>query len=81
MKAVHAAVSISNRTVFTRFVKMPFSDPKKLERLVHFEAQQQIPFPLEEVSWDYQIVGRNQELEFEILIAAIKNEILQFVTT
>ena len=76
MKAATAAISISNRTVFTRFVKMPFSDPKKLERLVHFEAQQQIPFPLEDVSWDYQIVGRNEELEFEILIAAIKNEIL-----
>lgn len=77
MKAATAAISISNRTVFTRFVKMPFSDPKKLERLVHFEAQQQIPFPLEDVSWDYQIVGRNQELEFEILIAAIKNELLE----
>ncbi|OVE74264.1 hypothetical protein BVX93_00345, partial [bacterium B13(2017)] len=71
-----AAVSISSRSVFTRFVKMPFSDLKKLDRMINFEAQQQIPFPLEVVSWDYQIVGKNQEEEYEVLIAAIKQDIL-----
>ncbi|EKD26050.1 MAG: Type IV pilus assembly protein PilM [uncultured bacterium] len=82
IKSNIAAVSISNRLVFTRFVKMPFSDSSKLEKLINFEAQQQIPFPLEEVSWDYQIVGKNPDEEYEVLIAAIKKDVLdsQFTT-
>jgi type IV pilus assembly protein PilM len=76
IRAANAAVSISSRSVFTRFVKMPFSDPRKLERLINFEAQQQIPFPLDEVSWDSQIVGKNKDGEYEVLIAAIKQDTL-----
>ncbi|MBN2145450.1 MAG: type IV pilus assembly protein PilM [Candidatus Aureabacteria bacterium] len=75
IKGEMAAVSVSNQSVFTRFVKMPFSESKKLEKLIAFEAQQQIPFPLEEVSWDYQVVG-NKEGESEVLIAAIKQDSL-----
>lgn len=74
IKTSKVCVSIASNAVFTRFVKMPFSDPKKLDRLITFEAQQQIPFPLDEVSWDYQIVGKNEDEEFEVLIAAIKQE-------
>jgi type IV pilus assembly protein PilM len=75
IKGEMAAVSVSSQSVFTRFVKMPFSESKKLEKLIAFEAQQQIPFPLEEVSWDYQVVGTN-EGESEVLIAAIKQDSL-----
>jgi len=77
IKTSKACISVDSNAVFTRFVKMPFSDPKKLDRLITFEAQQQIPFPLDEVSWDYQIVGKNQDEEFEVLIAAIKQDLLQ----
>jgi type IV pilus assembly protein PilM len=76
IKATSVALALSSRSIFTRFVKMPFSDPKKLEKLITFEAQQQIPFPLETVSWDYQIVCKNEDEEFEVLIAAIKQDTL-----
>jgi len=76
IKATSAVVALSSRSIFTRFVKMPFSDPKKLQKLITFEAQQQIPFPLEEVSWDYQVVCKNEDEEFEVLIAAIKQDTL-----
>jgi type IV pilus assembly protein PilM len=76
IKATSVALALSSRSIFTRFVKMPFSDAKKLEKLITFEAQQQIPFPLETVSWDYQIVRKNEEEEFEVLIAAIKQDTL-----
>ena len=49
--------AVSGQSVFARFVKLPFVDQDKIERIVTFEAQQNVPFPIEEVVWDYQLVG------------------------
>lgn len=43
---------------FMRFIKIPAFDEKKLSEMVGYEAQQQIPFPLDEVIWDYHVVDR-----------------------
>ncbi|MFQ5500039.1 MAG: phosphopantothenoylcysteine decarboxylase, partial [Candidatus Zixiibacteriota bacterium] len=36
---------------------------KKIPDIVNFEAKQQIPFPLEDVVWDYQKIGGGEEEE------------------
>ncbi|TWT38846.1 pilus assembly protein PilM [Blastopirellula retiformator] len=38
-----------------RFLKLPPVDPKKLEKTIHYEARNQIPFPLEELSTGYHV--------------------------
>ena len=43
---------------FMRFIKIPAFDEKKVGEMVGYEAQQQIPFPLDEVIWDYHVVDR-----------------------
>ena len=45
------------QSVFARFVKLPPLGQEKLDKIISFEAQQNVPFPLDEVVWDYQIVG------------------------
>ena len=40
----------------SRFIKIPAFDPKKIQEMVGYEASQQIPFPLDEVIWDYHLV-------------------------
>ena len=49
--------AVSGQSVFARFVKLPSVDQDKIERIITFEAQQNVPFPIEEVVWDYQLVG------------------------
>src|SRR5689334_8521791 len=49
--------AVSGQSVFARFVKLPAVDQEKIERIITFEAQQNVPFPIEEVVWDYQLVG------------------------
>ena len=44
--------AVAGSSVFTRFVKLPPLDDDNIEQLVTFEAQQHVPFPLEEVAWD-----------------------------
>src|SRR6185295_2602620 len=41
--------------VFSKFVKLPPVDSSKVTQIIQYEAQQNVPFPLEEVVWDYQI--------------------------
>jgi len=48
-------VSVPGRHTLARFTKLPPVDARKLPDLVTYEAQQQIPFDLADVLWDYQV--------------------------
>src|SRR5450755_2959931 len=63
--------------VFSKFVKLPPVDSSKVTQIIQYEAQQNVPFPLEEVVWDYQILGNTASGELEVLLVAIKAEIVE----
>src|SRR5207248_8665277 len=48
-EAVNYAVSA--QSVFARFVRLPSIDQEKIDRIITFEAQQNVPFPIDEVVW------------------------------
>lgn len=66
--------AISGQAVFTRFVKLPPVQDDNIEQLVTFEAQQHVPFPLQEVVWDYELI--EGATEKEAAIVAIKSDAL-----
>jgi type IV pilus assembly protein PilM len=68
--------AVSGQSVFARFVKLPLVDQDKIERIITFEAQQNVPFPIEEVVWDYQLVGSGEVDKIEIVLVAIKADLL-----
>src|SRR5690349_11373574 len=63
--------------VFSKFVKLPPVDAGKVNQIIQYEAQQNVPFPLEEVVWDYQILGSTAGGELEVLLVAIKADIVE----
>ena len=69
-----ARYAISGQSVFTRFVKLPPIQADNIEQLVTFEAQQHVPFPLDEVVWDYELI--DGAAEKEAVIVAIKGDAL-----
>ena len=69
-----ARYAISGQSVFTRFVKLPPIQADNIEQLVTFEAQQHVPFPLDEVVWDYELI--DGAAEKEVVIVAIKGDAL-----
>jgi type IV pilus assembly protein PilM len=61
-KAVDVAVAISGDAAITKVIQMPSSlSERDLEGQVEIQADQYIPFPMEEVSFDYEIVGPNEK--------------------
>jgi type IV pilus assembly protein PilM len=63
--------------VFSKFVKLPPVDADKVGQIIQYEAQQNVPFPLAEVVWDYQILGSTTGGELEVLLVAIKSDIVE----
>lgn len=78
VKGREVVVSISGQSVFMRFVKLPPVDSAQVEQVVAFEAQQNVPFPINEVTWDYQMMpNRGSGTEAEAVIVAIKKDVLE----
>lgn len=68
--------AIPGRTAFMRFVKLPPLGEDNVGQIVEFEAQQNVPFPIDEVVWDYQLIGEDNSAEVEAVIVAVKSETL-----
>jgi type IV pilus assembly protein PilM len=68
--------AIAGHVVFTRFVKLPPFDEDKADQIVEFEARQNVPFPINEVIWDYEFIGEKSGAEREVALVAIKAEAL-----
>ena len=78
MQISHRPVSyaLPAQSVFARFVKLPPLVREKLDKIISFEAQQNVPFPLDEVVWDYQIVGGGLGEGIQVVLVAIKVDLL-----
>lgn len=79
IKSGPVLMSVSGQSVFSRFVKLPPVDEDKVYQIVAYEAQQNVPFPIDEVVWDYQLIG-GTEGELDVMLAAIKGDIISSLT-
>ena len=74
LSGARIAVSIPGHQSFARFATLPPVEPKKVPDIVKFEAVQQIPFPLEEVEWDYQTFVSPDSPDIEVGIFAVTRQ-------
>jgi len=76
-KKDEVVVSVPGNAAFARFAKLPPVDPKRIRDIVKFEAVQQIPFPIDQVEWDYQVFASEDSPDVEVGIFAITKERVQ----
>jgi type IV pilus assembly protein PilM len=71
-------VGIPGLHAFSRFINLPPVDKSKVAMMVRMEAQQQIPFPIAEVNWDYVQIDREYMPgeELEVGIFATRSELI-----
>jgi type IV pilus assembly protein PilM len=74
LKGLKTWCSVPGHPVFSRFVKLPPVHGDKLAQIVEFEARQNVPWQLDEVSWDYEVVTKSDLGEIEVVLAAMKRE-------
>lgn len=74
-------VSLSGQMVFPRFAKFPpVGGAEKLEQLVRYEIEQNVPFPIDEIVSDYQFLGTTEDGDKAAVIVAAKLDAVHAVT-
>ena len=73
------AISVPGQSALSRFIPLPPVDAGKIAEIVKYEAKQQIPFALEDVIWDYQVLGSGEAagdfiVDAEVGLFAMKKE-------
>jgi len=76
LRGRRVVISVPGQAVFSRFVKLPPVDGEKVYKIILYEAQQNVPFPINEVVWDYQLIGTAQG-DLDVMLAAVKGEIIE----
>ena len=74
--------AIASHVIFTRPVTLPsVGDATQVEQIVAFEAQQNVPYPIDEVVWDWQLLDAGDGGQVEVILAAIKSDLLDEINT
>jgi type IV pilus assembly protein PilM len=78
-KVTGVATSISGYSVIIKKIELPQMTPEKLAENIHVEAEQYIPFNVEDVNIDFQILGGSSEKEnrMEVMLVAAKKEVIE----
>src|SRR5215469_5839566 len=76
-RAKEVAVAISGDAAITKVIQMPrMLSPRDLEAQVELQADQYIPFPMEEVSFDFEVAGPSEKDPemLDVLLVATRTE-------
>lgn len=76
-----AVFSLPGNLAFVRRFRLPATSEERLERIIRYEARQQIPFPLEKTQIEFQSFPSAETGEVEIVLVAVRNDqIADFIT-
>lgn len=71
--------SVSGNSVVVRYIKLPFMSEAELKDVIKFEAEEHIPFDIEHVIIDFQIIKETVEKDERmilVLLVAAKEELI-----
>ncbi|MDF1656940.1 MAG: pilus assembly protein PilM [Verrucomicrobiales bacterium] len=74
IKGAKTTYVVSSFPVLMKFASLPALDGEQVDQIVEFEAQQQVPYPINEVVWGYQLMGEPDDIEVEVVLAAVKSD-------
>jgi type IV pilus assembly protein PilM len=78
ISAREAASSVSGNSVIIRKIMLPLMSSEELEEQIQWEAEQYIPFDINDVNIDFQILGpdENDPSRMTVLLVASKRDIV-----
>lgn len=70
-------IAVPGQSVFTRNRPLPPVPEYKVTQIVKYEIQQQIPFSLDQIALDYQVLDRTEAGGYDVMMAAIKVDVVE----
>ena len=75
------AIAVSGQMVFPRFASIAAAGgADRFDQMIRYEIEQNIPFPIEEMICDSQVLGDNENGEKSVMIVAAKTEQIEELT-
>ena len=77
IKTKEVAASLSGNAVIVKKITLPVMTENELSESIYWEAEQYIPFDIQDVNLDYQILDRNTDgakPTMDVLLVAAKKE-------
>ncbi|HEY0390470.1 MAG TPA: type IV pilus assembly protein PilM [Solirubrobacterales bacterium] len=79
----HVRLGIGNQRVIVRTLRLPaIEDPKEMEAAVRFQAQEQIPMPLDQAVLEHQVVGgvaaeEGTQPQLDVVVVAARQDMVR----
>jgi type IV pilus assembly protein PilM len=76
-------LGIGNQRVIVRTLRLPaIEDPKEMESAVRFQAQEQIPMPLDQAVFEHQVVGgvpaeEGAQPQLDVVVVAARRDMIR----
>ena len=67
-----ATVIAPSMLLLTKTIKIPHVEEARRAEVIEFEAEKNIPYPIGEVSWDYEVIS-DDGVETEIFLTSMKS--------
>ncbi|MBW2232177.1 MAG: pilus assembly protein PilM, partial [Deltaproteobacteria bacterium] len=77
IKSKEVAAAVAGHSVIVKKVSLPTMTREELEDQIQWEAEQYIPFDVNEVNLDFQILGTSEgEGQMDVLLVAAKKDLI-----
>ncbi len=70
----HATIIAPSMLLLTKTIKIPHVEAARQREVISVEAEKNIPYPINEVSWDYQVIA-DDGVETEIFLSSMKTSV------
>src|SRR5262245_48058681 len=80
VKSTAAVIGVAGREAMTKRVPMPKASPKELADAIVLEAEHHIPFAVDDVFMDYQVLGESGNNMDVMLVAVKRVKVLEYVS-
>jgi len=76
IKCTQAVMGLSGHSVIVKKISLPEMTEAELDESIHWEAEQYIPFDIDDVNLDFQIIegGSSEEGKMDVLLVAAKKD-------
>jgi type IV pilus assembly protein PilM len=75
IKTSDVATGVSGNAVIVKKISLPQMTPDELQESIHWEAEQYIPFDIQDVSLDYEVIeGGGSGGNMDVLLVAVKKD-------
>jgi type IV pilus assembly protein PilM len=75
IKTSDVATSVSGNAVIVKKISLPQMSPEELSESIHWEAEQYIPFDIQDVAIDYEVIeGGGGGGNMDVLLVAVKKD-------